>query len=57
MLVEKAQKKNTPTQLVEHVLTGHIFNFDETRIIGKQSSLKKKLTHEMINIKKNEKCV
>lgn len=51
--------KTTHTALVEHILQkpDHNFDFDNCRILGAESNLKKRLLLEMIEIKKNKNSV
>lgn len=42
------------TALVTHTRDGHSFAFDDVKIIGQQTNLKKRLLHEMISIKIND---
>ncbi|KAL1493617.1 hypothetical protein ABEB36_009317 [Hypothenemus hampei] len=52
------KETNNTTALVEHHLgTGHTFKYEETQILAKQRVLKKRLLHQMINIKKERTSI
>lgn len=57
-VINPLKKKNNLTALAEHCeKTGHLFNFNNVKVIGQQTNLKKRLLEEMINIKTHKNCL